>query len=133
MSDPSAKKSNPIIMLLILSTVPLTLGIAFYVFALSAKSTDAYQCGIETARQNDFVTGALGAPLEPGPLAWTHHYESAGSRSEGRISTSISGPDGSGTLTIDFFRTPASSSFQMIFDFGDESLVVHKGSWPCMR
>lgn len=124
-------KGGALKLFIFLGAQALFFGIMIYVFAFSAKSTDAYMCGVEMARQHERVIEALGGPASAGTFAWTSYYESAGRRSEGSLSTTLVGPSGEGDLQIDFFRTPGTSSFMLVFEHQDVSHTLYQGAWPC--
>ena len=106
-------------------------GILFYVFALSMKHTEVYDCSVSKAKSSPIVIEQLGEPIEEGFFVWTSSYESGGSTEDAHFSTSLSGPKGAGTLYVDSYRTPVNSSLQIVMEKDGRDYDVYRGTFQC--
>jgi len=101
------------------------------IFGFSMKKTDEYACAIQTARQEPQVIAVAGEPLTPGLFAWMAYFESGGGLRQGLFFTKLSGPTGSGTLRVEFYRTPIGATLYLTFKTGGEETAIYDGVYPC--
>lgn len=114
--------------LLLLLLLP---AILFFVFGFFARTTDEYACAIQTISQDPQVIAVTGEPVTAGLFAWTPYFESGGGLTQGAFNTAISGPNGRGSLHVEFYRSPIGSSLYLVFKSGGEQVVVYDGTYPC--
>lgn len=106
-------------------------GILFYVFALSMKRTDVYDCSISHARRNPIVIEQLGEPIETGFFAWTFSYSREGSTEDAHFNTNLTGPKGTGTLYVDSYKSPVGSSLRIVMEKDSQEYNVYNGTFQC--
>jgi hypothetical protein len=111
-----------------LAIVPLIL---LYVFGFSAKTTKEYACALDIVARDEQIIAIIGEPVTPGLFAWTTYFESEGGLRQGRFSTKLMGPDGKGTLIVEFYRAPIGDSFGLWFKTGGQELEIYYGDYPC--
>ncbi len=111
-----------------LAIVPLVM---LYVFGFSAKAMKEYACALDIAVQDEQLVAITGEPVTPGLFAWITYFESGGGLRQGRFSTRLTGPDGKGTLVVEFYRTPIGASYGLWFKTGGQELEIYYGDYPC--
>jgi hypothetical protein len=105
--------------------------ILLYVFAFSIKTSDEYRCTLQILEENRQVLSITGSPIRPGWFAWTKYYESGGMVSQGVFWTYITGPDGSGTVDVGFYRAPVGDTLEIWFSANNDEIEVYNGVYPC--
>ncbi len=103
----------------------------FFIFALSIKWTDAYECSIAQARRSPALIAEVGEPVEAGFFAWSFAYAKEASTTDAAYSTNVSGPKGSGTLRVQFYRSPVGSSVTIDLENDDQTRAVYRGPAVC--
>jgi len=111
-----------------LAIVPLIL---LYAFGFSARTTKEYACALDIVAQDEQLVAITGEPVTPGLFVWTTYFESGGGLRQGRFSTKLAGPDGKGTLIVEFYRTPIGASYGLWFKTGGQELEIYYGDYPC--
>lgn len=129
------KKIALVIFLVILPFLFLIpfLGGMGYIFLYSAKDTEIYRCAVEEAQRNKKIVDRIGEPIEPGTLVYMSHWGSGKFREEAELSTSLTGPKGSGTLHIEAARGLEYSVMRLVWEDGNGPEVVFSGEFPCKR
>ncbi len=94
------------------------------------KSTEEFKCAIAEVRKNEKAVAALGSPIEDGYLV-IPNIEISGSRREVYFSVPLTGPKGSGTLTVSSYRDQFRSDFMMSLESGNKTETLYKGTYPC--
>jgi hypothetical protein len=112
----------------LVAVVPLIL---VYVFGFSIKTSDEYDCVLQTAGQSTQVISVTGEPITPGLFAWTSYFESGGGLRQGQFYTTLSGPRGRGRIQAQFYRTPIGATLGIWFKTGGEEIEVYNGAYPC--
>ena len=112
-------------------TVAILPAILIYVFCFSMKTTSEYRCALQVMKEDARVLASTGAPIQPGWIAWTKYYESGGMLTQGMFVTYVSGPDGGGTLEVNFYRAPVGATLGIWFSKGGEEIEVYDGRYPC--
>ncbi|MDH3494467.1 MAG: cytochrome c oxidase assembly factor 1 family protein [Acidobacteriota bacterium] len=135
--DHPAKKSNKKIYLIIglVVIVPIILTVGLIVVIVGAllvgsKSTYEYKCAIAEVKKDQKAIEMLGEPIEEG-FYLVPNIEINGPRREVNFFTPVSGPKGSGTLTVSSYRDAFRSDFLMQLEKDGETEVLHKGTYPC--
>jgi hypothetical protein len=113
--------------------VALPIAILLYVFGFSAKSSSEYKCVMRIAQESKQVISITGSPIKPGLFAWTKYYESGGATSQGAFFTSISGPQGDGTIDVSYYHSPAGDSLGIWFKSHNEQIEIYNGRYPCQE
>ncbi len=89
----------PVLCLLAAVVIGALVAVTMSAAIRSLKSSELYQKAVETARLNVTLTEALGQPLKEGFFAaGSFNYASTSGRAE--ITIPVSGPQGSGTITL---------------------------------
>ncbi len=120
------RKLISFLILLAIVIVPL-----LFVFGFAIKTQPEYTCALHVAEKSEQVTSATGAPLTPGLFAWTKFFESGGALRQGGFFTSISGPQGAGTIDVSFYRAPTGAALGVWFTSHDEKIEVYNDTYPC--
>lgn len=109
-------------------TVPLAIGLGcfgvlvmgclfiagiFVTVVTAMRSTDAYQLALATAQREPSVIAVLGAPVRAGWFT-TGHTSVAGPTGEASLEIPISGPRGSGTITVRANKSAGKWSFSCL-------------------
>jgi hypothetical protein len=106
-------------------------GVLAYVFCFSIKSAPEYRCALGVLADSGQVASIAGSPLTPGLIAWTRFYESGGMLTQGAFTTHVSGPDGGGSVEVNFYRAPVGATLGVWFTSNGEEIVVYDGEYPC--
>lgn len=94
----------PVFCLLAAVVLGVLVAVTMSVAIRSLKSGELYQKAVETARLDAALSEALGQPLKEGFFAGgSFNYTSTSGRAE--ITIPVSGPQGSGTITLKAQRT----------------------------
>jgi len=128
MANPAKRFGRIILPVISIAILPL---IFLYVFGFSIKTTPEYECALDTIEKSRQVIAVTGYPLEPGAFAWTRFFESSGMTRQGVFSTSISGPQGSGRMDVNFYRSPVGESLSIWFTSKGHETQVFDGAYPC--
>lgn len=129
----SKKKIYIIIGIAIIIPVVLTIGIIIAVVGalfIGTKSTAEYKCAMSEVGKNDKAIAVLGEKIEAG-FYLVPNIEISGPRREVNFYTPVSGPKGSGTLTVSSYRDAFRSDFLMQLESGGDTEVLYKGKYPC--
>jgi hypothetical protein len=105
--------------------------ILLYIFGFSIKTTSEYSCVMHIAEESEQVISVTGSPIKPGLFAWTKYSESGGATSQGAFFTSISGPQGDGTIDVSYYHSPTGDSLGIWFKSHNEEIEVYNGMYPC--
>lgn len=114
--------------LVLIAIIP---SILLYVFGFSIKTSDEYDCVIQTAGQSAQVIAVTSEPTTPGLFAWTVYFESGGGLRQGQFYTALSGPRGCGRIQAQFYRTPIGATLGIRFKTDAEEIEVYNGTYPC--
>jgi hypothetical protein len=106
-------------------------GVMFYIFGFSIKNNVMYTCALNAAKSNADVVKILGTPITADTFAWINNYKSSGSNESANFTTKLSGPKGSGALTVTGSRTSSGLSLDVFFDSGGAEITVHQGRLTC--
>lgn len=109
--------------------LPLICLIMGFVFIFLIRFTPEFECVMDIVSANPEVIAELGEPVKPGFIALTSRYGSVDDSSafEARFRAPVSGPNGSGWVKADIYRSPIGSA--MTIEFGD--MVVYNGIYAC--
>jgi len=106
-------------------------GFMIFIFGFSIKNSVMYKCAVQLAQNNRQVVKLIGTPIKADTFAWISNYESSGSNEYGQFTTQLSGPKGSGTLSVDGAHDRTGTDLDVTFEMGDESVQVHSGAAQC--
>jgi len=106
-------------------------GFMIYIFGFSIKSSVLYRCAVQLAQRNSQVINLIGAPITADTFAWISNYESSGDNETGQFTTQLSGPEGSGILSVDGSHDRRSTDLDITFAFASEFVQVHSGAAEC--
>ena len=106
-------------------------GFMIFIFGFSIKNSVMYRCAVQLAQSNPQVVKLIGTPIKADTFAWISNYESSGSNENGQFTTQLSGPKGSGTLSVDGAHNRSGTDLEVTFDMGGESVQVHSGVAQC--
>ena len=90
-----------------------------------------YTCAVQLAQSNPQVVKLIGTPIKADTFAWISNYKSSGSNEGGQFTTQLSGPRGSGTLSVDGSHTRSNTNLDVTFEAGGETIQVHAGAAQC--
>lgn len=122
------KLGKKILIVIAVAAFPLFM---LYIFGFSIKSSEEYACALQITERNPQVLAVTGRPVTPDFFAWISYFESSGGLSQGNFSTGVSGPQGSGSLQVQFYRTPVGQSLGIWFSSGETEIEVYDGDYPC--
>lgn len=94
------------------------------------KMTEEYGCAMSELNKNRKTVEMLGEPLEAGLFAFGNLSIKNQQRSV-NFQTSVAGPKGTGTLSVNSFRNPIGSNFRMVLETDGKELVLHDDVYPC--
>lgn len=94
------------------------------------KQTDEYKCAIEIVRKSEEIRKLLGEPLDESAPAKGPVVDDPNDRSVVMIMP-ISGPKGSGKLSITAVRDKRNSDLLISFEQNDDVTAVYAGPYPC--
>lgn len=106
-------------------------GFVVFLSGVAIKWTDAYACALAEARRNPDVIAELGEPIDAGFFAWSFGYSQQGSVTDTSFHTTLTGPNGEGTLMVQWYRAPVGSSLRMALEKDAQMRVVYGGAIPC--
>jgi hypothetical protein len=106
-------------------------GFMIFIFGFSIKNSVMYRCAVQLAQSNPQVVKLIGTPIKADTFAWISNYESSGSNENGQFTTQLSGPKGSGTLSVDGSHDRSGTDLDITFDMGEASVPVHSGAAQC--
>jgi hypothetical protein len=106
-------------------------GFMIFIFGFSIKNSVMYRCAVQLAQNNPQVVKLIGTPIKADTFAWISNYESSGSSENGQFTTQLSGPKGSGTLSVDGSHNRSGTDLDVTFDMGETSVQVHSGAAQC--
>lgn len=106
-------------------------GFMVFIFGFSIKSSVMYRCAVQLAQSNPQVVKLIGTPIKADTFAWISNYESSGSNENGQFSTQLSGPKGSGTLSVDGSHSRNSTNLDVTFETDGETVQIHSGAAQC--
>ena len=110
----------------------LGMGLFFaLIFGFFIKTTDEYDCVIQTVQQDNQVVRAVGEPVEAGFWAWMPYYESGGGEMSTSFTTAVSGPRGNGQISAQVYRNPAQSSLIIEYSGDGGDIDVYSGPYQC--
>ena len=122
------KVGQKALIILAIAAFPLFM---LYIFGYSIKSSEEYACVLQIPERNRQVLAVTGDPVTPYFFAWISYFESGGGERQGNFSTGISGPNGSGTIQAQFYRTPVGQSLGIWFSSAGTEIEVYNGHYPC--
>ncbi len=102
-----------------------------YIFGFSIKSSVMYRCAVQMAESNPQVVKLIGTPIKADNCAWISNYESSGSNENGHFTTQLSGPKGSGTLSVDGSHSRSGTDLDVTCEVNGEAVQVHSGAAQC--
>ncbi len=114
----------------LLFVIALT-GFMIFIFGFSIKDSVMYKCAVQLAQSHPQVVKLIGAPIKADTFAWISSYESSGSNENGQFTTQLSGPKGSGTLSVDGSHNRNGTSLDVTFEADGETVQVHSGAAQC--
>jgi hypothetical protein len=106
-------------------------GFMVFIFGFSIKNSIMYRCAVQLAQKNREVINLIGTPINANTFAWISNYESSGSNETGQFTTWLSGPNGSGVLSVDGSHDRRSTDLDVTFEFASEFVQVHSGTAEC--
>jgi hypothetical protein len=106
-------------------------GFMIFIFGFSIKNSVMYRCAVQLAQNNPQVVKLIGTPIKADTFAWISSYESSGSNENGQFTTQLSGPKGSGTLSVDGSHNRSGTNLDVTFEAGGETVQVHSGAAQC--
>ncbi len=134
---PPKKRSMKWIILLIAFVVILPIGIFILVgagiasaFVFGVKATEEYDCAMKTLRANSDAKRLLGEPMEPSFFT-TGVVSIDGRNRNVTFNTTVTGPNGSGELSVVSVREALDSDFIMSLNVGGNRTSIHFGKYPC--
>lgn len=136
---PKSRMSRKWIYLLIGLVVLMPLVIGGFVLALlggafflGVKATDEYECAIGTLRANPEAKRLLGEPIEPSLFA-VGSFSLKGRDRTVTFTTTVTGPKGSGELSVVSVRDGFNSDFLMSIEVDGQRTAIHTGGYPCSQ
>ncbi|HTP07522.1 MAG TPA: cytochrome c oxidase assembly factor Coa1 family protein [Anaerolineae bacterium] len=106
-------------------------GFMIFIFGFSIKNSVMYRCAVQLAESNPQVVKLIGTPIKADTFAWISNYSSSGSSESGQFTTQLSGPKGSGTLSIDGSHNRNGTDLDVTFETSGETVQVHSGPAQC--
>jgi hypothetical protein len=106
-------------------------GFMIFIFGFSIKNSVMYKCAVQLAQNNPQIVKLIGTPIKADTFAWISNYESSGSNEYGQFTTQLSGPKGSGTLSVDGSQDRSGTDLDVTFEMDGESVQVHAGPAQC--
>ncbi len=106
-------------------------GLMIFIFGFSIKDSIMYRCAVQLAQNSPEVINLIGTPIKADTFAWISNYESSGSNETGQFTTQLTGPKGSGTLSVDGSHDRRSTDLDVTFEFASEFVQVHSGAAQC--
>ena len=106
-------------------------GFMIFIFGFSIKNSVMYRCAVQLAQSNPQVVKLIGTPIKADTFAWISNYSSSGSSESGEFTTQLSGPKGSGTLSVDGSHNRNGTDLDVTFDTGGETVQIHSGPAQC--
>ncbi|MGC9398421.1 MAG: hypothetical protein ACP5HM_04725 [Anaerolineae bacterium] len=107
--------------------------VMLFFFAFFIKTTEEYDCIMRTVVQHPEVVKEIGEPVEPGVLAWSPFFESAGQVRQGYFITRVSGPRGRGRIQAQFYRAPVGATMTIYFESRGEEITLYDGPYVCQE
>lgn len=94
------------------------------------KQTDEYKCAMDIVRKSEEVRKLLGEPLDESASATGPVVDKPNDRSVVMIMP-ISGPKGSGKLSVTAVRDKRNSDLLISFEQNDDVIALYGGPYPC--
>jgi len=136
---PAPRRSRKGIYLLVAFLVLMPIGTFVIVggglasaFFIGVKATDEYECAIATLRASPDAKRLLGEPMEPGLFA-TGSFSLKSNDRNVTFTTKVTGPKGSGELSVASVRDAFNSNFLMSLEMGGQRTAIHTEKYPCSK
>ncbi len=106
-------------------------GFMLFIFGFSIKNSVMYKCAVQMAQSNAAVIQLIGTPITADTFAWISNYKASGSSEVGQFSTQLSGPKGSGTLSVDGSHDRRSTDLDVTFESSGRTIQIKSGPAKC--
>ena len=109
--------------------LPMICLIMVFVFVFLTRFTPEFNCVIDIASRDPGVIAVIGEPVKPSIIVLTSRYGNVDESSafEARFRTPVSGPNGSGWIQANIYRSPIGSAMKIEFD----NRVIYNGAYAC--
>lgn len=94
------------------------------------KTTEEYRCAIDLVRKSEDVKNRIGEPIDESAPATGPVSNDPNDRVV-TMTMPISGPKGSGKLTMAAVRDKRGADLTISFEHNDDVIAIYAGSYPC--